>query len=119
MRMDLLDRLLGHDAWTTRQLLKLSEPLGRDELYRSFEVGHGSLHETFVHMIDDVEVWTSLMNGDEIDRDAVSWDALSVSELIGRHDAASSAFAVLARRVRDEGREDERWFDVLDSPPRE
>jgi hypothetical protein len=41
--MDLLDRLLGHDAWTTRQLLLRCRELGATELHQRFDVGHASV----------------------------------------------------------------------------
>lgn len=116
--MDVLDRLLGHDAWTTRKLLELCRPLSEEQLRRRFEIGHGSLHETLTHMIGNIETWTALMAGAPVDRD-VDWAKLGVDELIARHEAASAAFAALARRVRDDGRYDERWLDVLDVPPQE
>jgi uncharacterized damage-inducible protein DinB len=113
--MDLLDRLLGHDAWTTAKLLELARPLPQDALDRPFDVGHGSLRETFTHIIGNVETWTALMiGGPTPDRS----DA-KIDDLIARHVVASLAFAALARRIRDDGRYDDRWLDVLDRPPKE
>ena len=38
--MDLLDRLLGHDAWTTGELLVLCGPLTDEQLDRQFDIAH-------------------------------------------------------------------------------
>ncbi len=114
--MDILDRLLGHDAWTTRQLqLRCRDQTG-EQLHRRFDVGHESVHATLVHLVGNVRIWTDLMAGTPrtVDR---SWRDLSIDELIARHDAAGADFAVLARRIRDEGRLDEGWIDTLDDPP--
>ena len=47
VRMDLLDRLLGHDRWTTARLLNLSRGLTDVQLDQPFDVGHQSLRTTF------------------------------------------------------------------------
>ena len=59
--MDLLDRLLGHDAWTTRQLLLRCRELTDEQLDRRFDIGDRSLRETFVHIIENMEDWTDRM----------------------------------------------------------
>jgi hypothetical protein len=41
--MDILDRLLGHDAWTTRQLLLRCRDLTDAQLDREFDIGHRSV----------------------------------------------------------------------------
>ena len=115
--MDLLDRLLGHDAWTTRQLLLRCRGLDAAELQRPFDVGHETVYATLVHMIDNVQTWTGLMNGEPIASDEPAWQGLSVDDLIARHGAAAADFAALARRIRDERRLDELWLDTLDEPP--
>ena len=114
--MDLLDRLLGHDAWTTRQLLLRCHELSDEQLHRRFDVGHESVHATLVHLVGNVRIWTDLMAGvpRRVDR---SWRDLSIMELIARHAAAAADFAALARQLRDEGRLDEEWVDTLDDPP--
>ena len=44
--MDLLDRLLGHDAWTTRQLLDICSTLSDEQLDREFDLGHSATGNT-------------------------------------------------------------------------
>lgn len=113
--MDLLDRLLGHDAWTTEQLLRLSRQLGDEQLDRRFDLGNQSLRATFAHMIGNVEVWTGLMAGRALDP---SPEPVSLDELARRHARSYAEFAALARRIRDQRRWDDRYLDTLDSPPR-
>jgi len=54
--MDLLDRLLGHDAWTTRQLLLCCRGLTDAELDREFDIGHRTVRATLLHIIRNDEV---------------------------------------------------------------
>ena len=66
--MDLLDRFLGHDAWTTRQLLDICLTLSDDQLDREFYIGHRTLRRTLDHVIHNMEVWSSLMAEQPFDR---------------------------------------------------
>ena len=59
--MDLLDRLLGHDRWTTAQLLERCRELRAEQWIEPFDLGHQTLAATFQHMIGNVRVWTDLM----------------------------------------------------------
>lgn len=115
--MDLLDRLLGHDAWTTRLVLLRCGELSDDQLHRRFDLGHGTVHATLVHLIGNVRDWTDLMAGQPVAADDAGRRGLSVADLLARHDAAAADFAALARRVRNEGRYQETWVDTLDEPP--
>jgi uncharacterized damage-inducible protein DinB len=116
--MDLLDRLLGHDAATTRQLLLLSRDLSDEELDRPFDIGHRTLRATFRHIIGNMEVWTDLMR-ERPARTAQPAGADSVAALLARLDAVAPDFAALAAQIRDEGRWDDLWTDVLDDPPQQ
>ena len=117
--MDLLDRLLAHDAWTTRQLLILALPLTEAQWTRPFDIGHVTLRATLEHMIYNVETWTALMNGEQNPEEQPPFERLSSADLLARHDASVAAFAALAHRVRDAGSWDVLWVDILDDPPRE
>jgi uncharacterized damage-inducible protein DinB len=117
--MDILDRFLGHDEWTTRQVLERAREVEPAALHQRFDIGHGSFYETAVHMIANVRTWTDLMNGTATKANRPSWDGLTVDELIDRHEEAMGDFAALARRIRDDGRLDELWTDTFDDPPTE
>ena len=117
--MDLLDRLLGHDAWTTRQLLLLSQDLSDEQLDRRFDIGHETLRENFRHIIGSMETWTDLIR----ERPVRPWPQadsakVSIAGLIARLDAIAPDFAGIARQIADEGRWDDLFTDVLDDPPK-
>jgi len=113
--VDLLDRLLAHDAWTTRLLLLRCQDLGAAQLDREFDIGPRSVRATLAHVVRNVEVWTDLMAG----RPVRASGGDSVAELIVRLDRASADLAETARDVARRGAWDERWIDVLDDPPTE
>jgi uncharacterized damage-inducible protein DinB len=117
--MDLVDRLLGHDAWTTRELLLRCRELPDEELDREFDIGHRSVRATFLHIIFNVEVWTDLMCGEpaRLDRGTLPEDR-SVSGMLERQTVAAERFAGVAREVAASTRWDDLWIDVLDNPPR-
>ena len=62
--MDLLDRLLGHDAWTTRRLIEQSRGLTDTQLDQEFGLGWRTVRATLDHIIGNMEAWTDLMNGE-------------------------------------------------------
>ena len=115
--MDLLDRLLAHDAWTTRQLLLIARDLSDDQLDQQFDIGPGSLRATFLHIIRNVEVWAHIMQG-HADRPDEPTDH-SIPALIDRADKAHANLASLARSIRDRHAWDDKWTDHLDDPPTE
>src|SRR5262245_54776271 len=98
--MDLLDRLLGHDAWTTRQLLLLSRDLSDEQLDRHFDIGHETLRETFRHIIGNMEVWTDLIRERPVrSRSGPGSAADSIAGLLARLDAVAPDFAGIARQI--------------------
>jgi uncharacterized damage-inducible protein DinB len=111
--MDLLDRLLGHDAWTTRRLLDICAELDDEQLDREIDIAHRSVRAILVHIIHNVEVWSRLMAG----RPVVESTGRSVSELIARFDRAAAELATVAQDIARRGAWDERFLDVLDNPP--
>jgi uncharacterized damage-inducible protein DinB len=116
--MDLLDRLLGHDAWTTRQLLLCSQSLSDEELDRDMDMGHRTLRATFLHMIRNVEGWSDLISGQPIrPSQSDQPDQRSVAGMIERLDRAAADLATLARGVAQRGGWDERWPDPRGNPP--
>lgn len=113
--MNLLDRLLGHDAWTTRQLLLLCQNLTDDQLDREFDIGHRTVRATFQHIIRNVEIWSALMAGWPVtaNQDARA-QAQSVSALLARLDLAAANLADISRAVAQRDGWDERFVDPLD-----
>lgn len=111
--MNLLDRLLGHDLATTRELLVRSLELSDEQMDREFDVGWRTLRKTFAHMIGNIEIWTDLM----IERSVETGEGDSARDLLRRLDTAYPQFAEFARKIEREGRLDDLWTDVLDQPP--
>lgn len=113
--MDLLDRLLGHDSSTTRQLLDLAETLNDEQLDQEFDIGHRTVRRTFAHIIWNIECWTDLIQGKSVRSRPASNQPLTL--LRERHDTGSSEFIRFARVIMDENRLDETFLDTLDDPP--
>jgi uncharacterized damage-inducible protein DinB len=106
--MDLLDRLLEHDRWATTHLLELCRGLTDAQLDQPFDIGHRTLRETLDHQIPNLDFWTGLMTGRPIEPQPGPG---SLETLIADHERAYSAFASVARRLRDEGRLDDTFRD--------
>ena len=111
--MDLLDRMLGYDGWTTGQVLEACRGLTDAQLDQPFDIGHGTLRETLAHVVGAVAYWTGQMTGEA---PAPPPAEASIDALVAWHRRAHAAFAVAARRVCDEGRLDETFRDGYDYP---
>lgn len=112
--MDLLDRLLGHDAWTTRQLLEICRTLDDEAFDREFDIGHRTLRRTFDHIISNMEIWSALMSGQDVTRN----HDRTVPGMIDRLSTAATRLQTISRRIADSCAWDELWTDHLDDPPR-
>lgn len=55
--------LVASDAWGTRLLLRHCRPLNREQFHRRFEMGLGSLHDTFTHIVSVTRRWTDRLAG--------------------------------------------------------
>jgi uncharacterized damage-inducible protein DinB len=111
--MDLLDRLLGHDRWTTNHLLDLSSGLSGAQLDQEFDIGHRTLRRTFDHMNLATEFWTGFMIGKPI-----PWEPAlpSLPEVRERHERVYDQFAQVARQLHTDQRLDETFVDHYDYP---
>ena len=114
--MDLLDRLLAHDAWTTSKLLEQGRALSEAQLDTDFDLGHRTVRLTFVHVVYNLEVWTALMNGQDARaiQERFTLDALEQ----GLKQTAPRLMA-LAGHIRDQHLWDALWTDTLDEPPQQ
>jgi uncharacterized damage-inducible protein DinB len=113
--VDLLDRLLGHDVWTTRQLLGLCAAFSEEQLDHEYDIGHRTLRATLDHIVRNVEVWSSLMAGDAVERQSDR----TVTGMTERLAVAAERLRKIARQIADRDAWDETWHDHLDDPPRE
>ena len=116
--MDILDRLLGHDAWTTRQLLLRCQQLSDNELDREFDIAHRSVRATLLHMIRNMEVWTDLIAEQTIRPNTGSEsEDRSIAGLLRRLDLVAVDLARTSRQIADAGKLDDCFVDHLDNPP--
>jgi uncharacterized damage-inducible protein DinB len=116
--MDLLDRLIGHDVWTTRQLLDICRGLSDEELDRPIDIGPKSVRVTLRHIIYNIEAWSDLMAGRPMRKNPPLEEA-TIAALTERLDVAGAEFARIARGVADRGAWDEKWPDRRGDPPKE
>lgn len=114
--MDILDRLLGHDYATTRELLLQSRRLSDEQLDQVFDMDHGSVRATFAHMIGNVAIWSDLIDERPVEHRELD---TSVPGMLRAHERIYGGFADRARELRDENRLDELFADTLDTPPTE
>lgn len=112
--MDLLDRLLRHDAWTTKQLLEICGTLSDEQLDQEFDIGHRTLRATLHHVIANMEIWSSLM----AERQCPRPTERTIPGMIGRLTSAASQLESIARKTADARAWDDLWTDYLDDPPR-
>ena len=116
--MDLLDRLLGHDVWTTGRLLAQSRTLNDEQLDLRFNLSRFTVRTTLDHIIGNMELWTDLMlerplpPTPEVPEQRRTLDALQE-----RLDAIAPQLTELARSMQQDGRLNDTWLDALDTPP--
>lgn len=104
---------MGHDAWTTHQLLTCSKELADEQLDREFDMSHRSVRATFQHLVRNMEVWSDLMAG----RPPRAAAGDSIDELTVRQEKAAGDLAEVARAVAGRDGWDDLWTDWLDTPP--
>ena len=116
--MDILDRLLGHDVWTTRQLLLTCRGLTAGQLDQEIDIGHRTVRRTLLHVVRNMEVWTDLIAEHPVRSDRGNDPSgRSVAGLLQRLDSVASELAEIAVRIAQEDRLDECFTDSLDDPP--
>ena len=94
--LDLLDRLLEHDAWTTQRVLELAQALAEEQLDQDVDLGQRTFRTIARHMVGNIEVWTDLMAGRAVR--SMPAPNQSLHELAVRFAAAYIDFAQVARQ---------------------
>jgi uncharacterized damage-inducible protein DinB len=118
--MDLLDRLLGHDAWTTRQLLLLCRDMPDAQLDTEFDISHRTVRATFLHIIWNMEAWSDQIAGRAIRPKLNALpEGRSALGMLARLDGAAADLAAVAHRIAARNAWDELWRDVPDDPTTE
>jgi uncharacterized damage-inducible protein DinB len=109
--MTILDRLLGHDAWTTRQLLLRCVALPDEDLNRFYDIGNRSLIGTFDHIVSTMETHMDLMVGrlteEHYNKTRPFRGDVSIFGMLKRLSVIAQELSVFAARVVREGREDD------------
>jgi uncharacterized damage-inducible protein DinB len=103
--MTIVDRLLGHDAWTTRQLLLRCREVSDEQFNQKFDIGDRSLRGSFEHLISCMESHTDLLLGR--DQYEAYRDDESIDGMLNRLEMVAKDFAEFASRVDREGTADE------------
>jgi uncharacterized damage-inducible protein DinB len=116
--MDILDRLLGHDAWTTGQLLDRCRDLSDAQLDQEIDIGPRTLRKTLVHMIWNMEAWTDVISERPVrPKPPATRDYQSVEGLIARLQVIAPEMSRASRRLVAAGRLDTSWENPLTDPP--
>lgn len=117
--MDLLDRLLGHDAWTTRQLLIRCRELTDAQLDQDFDIGHRTVRETLHHIIWNMEAWTDVMAGRDLrGNPGLEPAGRTLRALFERLDRAETDLAAVAKPIAQRQAWDDTYVDRVDNPPK-
>jgi len=93
----ILDILLTHDRWATRNILKVCSSLSGEQFQCRFEIGPGSLHDASTHILGAMRRWGDLLAGRE-QRPRLEGARRSPTELLDLLDEISSDFAETARK---------------------
>lgn len=112
----MLDTLLGHDAWTTHYLLHRCGALSDTQLDQVFDIGHQTIRQTFVHLIDNVETWSDLLAERPVR--ANTGDEATIKNLLARLEWVTADFHHIVQGLSKAGRLDDTFLDTLDNPPR-
>ena len=54
---DPLTVLLEHNRWATLRVLDLCRALTPEQFHRRFDIGPGSLHDTLLHVVQNMRAW--------------------------------------------------------------
>ena len=104
--MNLLDRVLGHDDWTTRQVLAACGILSPAQLQQPLALGHATIAGTVRHIVNNVAIWTDLMMERPLSAMA-GWSDTEVATWYAVWVRAYADFAICSRQMAHAGRLDE------------
>lgn len=121
-QMDLVDRLIDHDLWLTRQMLlaarrltdeQLDLPLKSESQAVGFEPEQKTLRELLDRIILAKEVWVAATEHQGFPEER----SKTPEGMIARFEVAYPMFVGLAKKVRDQGQWDATFVDELCEPP--
>lgn len=114
--LEILERLLGHDTWTTRQLLLRCQELPDADMDREFDIALRTARATFLHLIWNMEAWTDFIADRPLRPKPGKPEDRSVAGLLRRLDAAGLDLAATATRISREGRLNDLVTESLKDP---
>ncbi len=102
---DTLDISLAHNAWATRELLRVCEKLDDAQWHRRFDMGPGSLHDTLTHIVGAMLRWADRIDGPPraLRPSIEDGTQRSAAQLRTLLDDAAAALAASAGRARERG----------------
>jgi uncharacterized damage-inducible protein DinB len=102
---DALDLLLCHNAWATREVLRVCGKLDEAQWRRGFGIGLGSLHDTLTHIVGAMFRWADRIDGPPQPLRPSIEDSTqrTVAELTGLLDKAAADLDASAARARQRG----------------
>ncbi len=107
---DILDRLLRHNAWATRQLIEGARSLSPEQYVCRFDIGPGSVHDTLRHIVSVMYGWADSI-ADRPRRPSLGADGegpvRSIDELLRLLDDAANEFQKTAGEIVEQGRNNE------------
>ncbi len=112
--MDLLDRLLGHDASTTGELIAIASSLTDGQLDTPMPLSKGSIRAELDHIVRNMEAWSDLMHAKPVRASAGD----SMEQLRNRLDRAAFDLNQICQSVAGRNAWDETWTDPHESPLR-
>lgn len=117
--MDIVTRMLEHDAWLVGQMLDRAAGLPAERLDQPIEVSvegiddQPTLRSLLARLVFTKEMWTAAVEGRSMPEAAGD----GIDELQARHAAAAPAFLRVVGSALSEGRADETFIDATCEPP--
>src|SRR5688572_12646081 len=96
-----------HNAWATCDMLERCRALSHEQFHRRFEIGPGSLHDTFRHVIGAMLRWSDRVAQRPLRESPEEGREMSVDELLRLLDEAARDLEAVARDVHENQRFDE------------
>lgn len=118
--MDVIDRLLAHDAWLTRRMLERARTLSQEELDRPvlaedpYGVTETTLRSSLNRLVFTRERWLAAFTGETFP--SFETTVGTIDEAIARLDAVEGRFADYVDGIKSEGRWDETFRDQTCEP---
>lgn len=104
----IIQRLHQHRKWVNEKLLAAAGRLPEEQLFRSFEIGQGSIWKSLTHLYAAEHVWLAALEGDD--------DPLTPGDVRGKlpgNQEADDALSTLSELRAAWSKLDDRWDQYL------